>query len=200
MSLSPKLKSDWVAALLSLLIPGLGQLTQGRTLKAGVYFVCLSALFFYGWVLGDCKNVWIGNMKAYPPVRLFNVLELEGFTKDLYYRKEYAGQFFVGVAAWPALVQYLGSEPVPAPMSAADTPQWMPLPKPILGKLMQPNSEATLNKLQVDGTRMYELGWVLTIIAGVLNILAIYDALAGPLVREQEPEAAPPKPTPGVPA
>src|SRR5438477_255051 len=41
-----------------------------------------------------------------------------------------------------------------------------------------------------DGNKRWDLGWVYTVIAGVLNLLVIYDALAGPLFREYpKPEA-----------
>ena len=37
-----------------------------------------------------------------------------------------------------------------------------------------------------EGDKRFDLGWVYTVIAGVLNILVIYDALAGPVVRDEE--------------
>jgi hypothetical protein len=36
-----------------------------------------------------------------------------------------------------------------------------------------------------------ELGWVYTVIAGVLNIMVIYDALAGPALLTRKPESLP---------
>ena len=41
-----------------------------------------------------------------------------------------------------------------------------------------------MNDLQRNGDKRWDLGWVYTIIAGVLNILVIYDALAGPAFRD----------------
>src|SRR5262249_12330752 len=40
--------------------------------------------------------------------------------------------------------------------------------------------EAVLNQLQNEDDKKWDLGWVFTVIAGVLNIMVIYDALAGP--------------------
>ena len=40
--------------------------------------------------------------------------------------------------------------------------------------------EGELNDLQRDSDKRWDLGWVYTVIAGVLNIMVIYDALAGP--------------------
>lgn len=45
-----------IAALCSFFIPGLGQLIQGRLLKAAVMFVLAAALwfFFLGWIV----SIW----------------------------------------------------------------------------------------------------------------------------------------------
>ena len=65
---------------------------------------------------------------------------------------------------------------------------------------MQAPTERELNDLQRTGNKRWDLGWVYTVVAGVLNILVIYDALAGPVVRdEDEPGPAPPAPGGHVP-
>jgi len=55
---------------------------------------------------------------------------------------------------------------------------------PLLGDFERTPSEASLNALHTSGDKLIELGWVFTVIAGVLNIMVIYDALAGPAFRE----------------
>ena len=45
---------------------------------------------------------------------------------------------------------------------------------------MRTPSDPALNALHTSGDKRLELGWVFTVIAGVLNIMVIYDALAGP--------------------
>jgi hypothetical protein len=185
-------KYDWLAAFLSYLIPGLGQITQRRYAKGVIYFVCLYGMFFYGMALGDWKNVFLADASNQTAViKLPGIGVLSGFPRDLVYRKEFAGQFCIGIAAWPAVIQYLTTEPIPPSGSPMDNTEWQAQPRPILGHMMQPVAEATLNKLQADGSRMYDLGWVLTIVAGVLNILAVYDALAGPMVKDEEPQTNP---------
>ena len=52
--------------------------------------------------------------------------------------------------------------------------------KSLFGEFMRTPAEAELNRLQIDGDKTWDLGWVYTVIAGVLNVLVIYDALAGP--------------------
>jgi hypothetical protein len=59
---------------------------------------------------------------------------------------------------------------------------------------MQTPTETELNNLQRDGNKLWDLGWVYTLIAGVLNVLVIYDALAGPAVRDEDhPDGEPAK-------
>jgi hypothetical protein len=193
---SPPRKYDFLAAFLTYLIPGLGQVMQGRIGKGVLYFVCLYGLFFYGMWLGQFKNVWLADTKLLPPVNLPLVgKEVPGTVRDLSYRKEFLAQFWIGAAAWPALVQYMNTEALP-PTGANDA-DWKPAPRPILGHYMQAPSESTLNELQRNADTTWDLGWVLTVIAGVLNVLVIYDALAGPLVRDDmNPDGTPKTPTP----
>ena len=47
------------AALLSYLVPGLGQIYQGRVGKGILFFVCVYTLFFYGMYLGSWQNVYL---------------------------------------------------------------------------------------------------------------------------------------------
>ena len=104
-------------ALLSFLVPGLGPIYQGRVGKGVLFLVCIYALFFYGMYLGG------GTVQAGSPPATYTVSgpvylpqapkqnaplpNLPGWANDLYNRPQYLGQFWVGVVAWPALLQYL---------------------------------------------------------------------------------------------
>ncbi len=192
---SPPRKYDFLAAFLTYLIPGLGQVKQGRIGKGVLYFVCLYGLFFYGMWLGQFKNVWLAKTDRLPRVTLPLLnSELKGLPKDVSYRKEFLAQFWIGAAAWPALFQYGHTEELPGdPAKDAD---WEGKPHAVLGHYMQAPSESKLNDLQRSTDTTWDLGWVLTVIAGVLNILVIYDALAGPLVRDDmNADGTPKKPT-----
>ena len=159
----PPVKLDYVAGVLSYLIPGLGQLTQGRVRKGLLFLVSLYALFFYGMYLGQFRNVYLpDNHRDDPfPNRL---------ASDIYTRFQFVGQFPIGMAAWPAVYQYKVYEERDA--------------KPPLEGWMRAPSMDEVNKLHRDGDKTWDLGWVYTVIAGVLNVLVIYDALAGPAFRE----------------
>jgi hypothetical protein len=210
------------AGFLSYLIPGLGQLSQGRTGKGLLFFVCIYSLFFYGMYLGTgtvkaagvgyhvSGNVYLpdtvrGNPDPRPPVPV----KLPNFAIDLYNRPQFAGQFWVGVVAWPAIVQYMSEEEEAAHHEARarreeadkvsqDQPDEASRLRKnsedleqslrtggwsghhIFGQFERAPSEAALNALNTSRGKELELGWVYTVIAGVLNIMVIYDAMAGP--------------------
>ena len=183
----PPVKYDYLGALLSYLVPGLGQLTQGRWAKGLLFFVCLYALFFYGWVLGGKQNVYIPNF--HPDERSTG----GRVSSDLYTRFQFVGQFPIGMAAWPAVYQYVVS------VRGGDQSPDAFMRSPTKRHAADLDDLNKLNDLQRDGDKTWDLGWVYTVIAGVLNVLVIYDALAGAAFREVRGLPSPMPPT-GVPA
>ena len=170
----PPVKLDPLAALLSYLIPGLGQIYQGRVGKGLLFFGGLYLLFFYGMWMGQWRNVWLPDAEDLPPVA-FARQELGGAPKALSYRPQVLGQFWIGAAAWPGVYQYATFD------KTKDEGQFF-------GKFQRMPEEKELNELQRNGNKRWDLGWVYTVIAGVLNLLVIYDAFAGPMFREPTPE------------
>jgi len=160
----PPVKLDYLAGVLSYLVPGLGQLTQGRVGKGLLFLVCLYGLFFYGMWLGSFQNVYLPDNHPGEPTAA-------RLASDLYTRFQFVGQFPIGLAAWPAAYQYAVYDD-----RDADRP-------PLRGWMRAPAVER-VNELQRDGDKTWDLGWVYTVIAGVLNVLVVYDALAGPAFRE----------------
>jgi hypothetical protein len=161
----PPVKLDYLAGVLSYLVPGLGQLTQGRVGKGLLFLVSLYGLFFYGMWLGSFRNVYLPD--SHPEER-GSAARLAG---DVYTRFQFVGQFPIGLAAWPAAYQYAVYDD-----RDAEHP-------PLHGWMRAPSIEK-VNELQRDGDKTWDLGWVYTVIAGVLNVLVVYDALAGPAFRE----------------
>jgi hypothetical protein len=173
---------DYLAAGLSYLIPGLGQVYQGRTGKGILFFVGLYTLFFYGMAMGQWRNVWLPDVsddKQFPPMAILGQ-PTGGVVKALTYRPQFLGQFWIGVAAWPAVLQYANYDANKDEGAVFGSFQRTP---PEGGPNDEPD-RITLNKLQRDGNKRWDLGWVYTVIAGVLNLLVIYDAFAGPMFRE----------------
>ena len=192
-----------VGAMLSFLVPGLGQIMQGlvrknvNRLTKGLFFlVALWGMFFYGMWLGHWQNVYLPHKEEQQIVdgkrtTLFGRITVSPLVGNLYTRLHYVGQFWIGVAAWPALWNYFYAE------------------GPIFGEFQKsPGSvakgndvqrdedlrrfEGKQNELQKDMGRLWDIAWVYTVIAGVLNILVIYDAWAGPVhLRKTEAPDAP---------
>lgn len=151
-----------LAAVLSYLVPGLGQVVQGRIGKGLLFFFGLYGLFFYGQYLGGWQNVYIYDSdRPAQQGRKSTVLEV------LVDRVRFFAQFWIGVAAWPAIVQHLTYD-----RNAEE--------HPFLKKYQRRPSEEEQNTQLRNSDKTPDLAWMYTVIASVLNILVIYDALAGP--------------------
>ena len=155
--------------LLSYLVPGLGQIAQGRIAKGLLFFVALYGMFFYGMYLGGWQNVYIDFTEGRQAQQRGG-----GMVETILQKARFAGQFWMGVAAWPAILQYLSIDPN----------QQRPDPDkdkhPYLGRFQRKPTETEINDALRNADKLPDLGWMYTVIAGVLNILVIYDAFAGP--------------------
>lgn len=192
--------------LMSYLIPGLGQILQGKLAKGLLFFLAIYTLFFYGIFLGKGSashdgTVYNLNSNVYIPHTSEDQPEqssLMTLARDVYNRPQFAGQFWVGVAAWPAIVQYYhhGSANQPngenngRPIREVDGREKDDAGQangmkakdahPFLGQFMREPEARAVNVVNNATDKRLELAWVYTVIAGVLNILVIYDAIAGP--------------------
>lgn len=185
-AVAPPHEPSLLAGVLSYLVPGLGQIVQGRIGKGVLFMVCLLGMFTLGQAMGNWRNVYIPLTEG-PPGRLPE----RNLVNGIYQRWHYAGQFWIGVAAWPAIWQFFGM-PVP---TAEEHPFWHNFQRPPLSIAIergvneqgqpadvphQVNDEGELNRFLVNSDKGPDLGWVYTVIAGMLNVLVIYDAYAGP--------------------
>jgi hypothetical protein len=108
-----------------------------------------------------------------------NPFNLPRLAANLYNRPQFAGQFWVGIAAWPAVWQYITYDNTRQERGPT-----------LLGNFERTPDEDALNAVHTSGDKLMELGWVFTVIAGVLNVMVIYDALAGPAFPPSEEDAA----------
>lgn len=90
-------------------------------------------------------------------------------------RWQYFCQMWVGVAAWPAAVQTGFNQPLGDFMR-----------QPEISPFVRGTNELDEWNNTYHGN--FELGTVFTMIAGLLNILAIFDAAGGPVGSTTEPE------------
>ncbi len=168
------LKDPAMAAFLAWLIPGLGHLYQGRTAKAVLFFLCIMGTFVYGLSLGSSSAMGWGH-----------VVYFSWRHDDK--RLQYLCQVGVGLPALPAMVQSMWA-------SDGKKPLWggFMAPPPLMGERKghdgfterDEHDQPTLHTLNYHLARYFELGTVYTMIAGLLNILAIYDAWGGPVFME----------------
>jgi hypothetical protein len=159
------LKDPRLAAFLAWLLPGLGHLYQGRTGKGILFFVCIVGTFIYGLYLGDGRVV-------YASTPILN-------------RWQFLCQVGVGLPALPAVVQKIRADNNQPPLFGDNFMR----PPHMQGDFRsrdasgnEVNHPDELAKWNHDYADMFEMGTVYTVIAGLLNILVIFDAYGGPLV------------------
>jgi hypothetical protein len=171
------LKEPGFAALLAWLVPGLGHWYQGRRAKAVLYFVCIVGLFVLGLALGSSNHQLRDDHGQ--------VRGQIGYGRGVYFAWQkddrnwaYFCQLGVGLPAMPALIQ--------ANRMANNRPVlWgglMAPPRPANAREDDKNfGQPTAHEIHRYLNRRFELAWVFSTIAGLLNVLAIYDAFAGPV-------------------
>ncbi|MBN2579474.1 MAG: hypothetical protein JXB10_10820 [Pirellulales bacterium] len=164
-----ELKDPVLAAFLAWLIPGLGHWYQGRRQKAVLFFVCIMGIFTYGvFCLGGNNKLGYGRAVYFA----FNQEE---------WRLYYFGQMWVGLPALPALIQAVRvSNGEPPIWHGFMAPPRMMVPKDKLTEEVA--AQPTIHDLQSALAPDFDYATTFTMIAGLLNILAIYDAYAGPVV------------------
>jgi hypothetical protein len=164
-------ESSILAAILSYLVPGLGQIYQGRFGKGILFMVSLLGMFILGQWMGNWQNVYYNPTNETDRQQQNRIMRI--FSAVVGDRWQYAGQFWIGIAAWPALWQHMGG-PLP---NKENHRFWHDFQKAPSTK----QEEDAINKFFVESDKTPDLGWVYTVVAGMLNILVIYDAYAGPV-------------------
>lgn len=158
------LRNRYLAAFLAWLIPGAGHYYQGRRGKATLFILCVLSLWFIGFALGG-----------------WNVVYASWQPGDR--RWHYFLQAGVGAAALPALVQGDRMRKSTDPRGrTVDSyrPRWNGFMAPPNRPVLEGESDEVAAWYANRGSG-YELGTWFTMIAGLLNLLVIYDAFGGPL-------------------
>jgi len=150
------LKNPGLAVFLAWLWPGGGHLYQGRYGKGILYMVCILGTFFAGLAFGGGRVVYA----SWTP-------------EDR--RLPYLCQVWVGVPALPALVQNRLARNGKGPLFGCEI---MAPPKDVDRKNQEKMDQ--LSQWHAKYGFRFEMGTLYTMVAGLLNILAMYDAGAGP--------------------
>ncbi len=163
------LKNPIWAGFLSWLIPGWGHLYQGRTAKGILFFLCVVPTFILGAYFGSGSETGIARNVYYS-------------WRSQNWRLEFIPQACLGMAAIPAGLQAMRVN--------AGNP-------PLFGSFMAPPQLDPMDRLGVPPTQTeivtklsfyYDFGTILTMIAGLMNLLVIFDAIDGPVVYREKTE------------
>lgn len=183
------LRNPALAAALSWLIPGLGQLYQGRSFKGWIFLVTLLGTFLVGLWIGGGNVVYASSRPGQK-------------------RWEFLGQAGIGAAAIPAILQAYAVGGTGQPLANI---RWFVPPlargqavsgafaqrlvatdsdfaaedfRPQAGGVVRyepGHSGGQLSLWQRRLGRFFDIGTLYTMLAGLLNLLVIYDAWAGPM-------------------
>jgi hypothetical protein len=169
-----ELKDPALAAFLAWLVPGLGHLYQGRKAKAALFCVCILGTFIYGLYLGSSESLGAGR-----------VVYFRWHKEEK--RLPYLCQVGAGVVALPALVQARRVKNGLAPrwngFMAPPALHGQPTTDDPSGHFDE-HGQPTLDHTHHELHHYFELGTVFTMIAGLLNVLVVYDAWGGPVFGE----------------
>ena len=178
------LRDPYWAAFLAWLWPGAGHFYQRRFAKGFLFMICIVGTFFYGLGLGRGRVVYAS------------------FKSDDF-RWQFICQLGAGAVTFPAIVQSIktrgGGDPLfvmcqrypehsPNQFQRVDSNDDYQGPTYKDGLMAPPAGPIFLNEMDVLGMWHYEMrhkfeiGTLFCVIAGLLNLLAIYDAFVGPAI------------------
>ncbi|MDG2224545.1 MAG: hypothetical protein P8L85_24400 [Rubripirellula sp.] len=157
------LRNRNLAAFLAWLVPGLGHFYQKRYTKGGLFLVCILSAWILGLFIGGSRVVYA----SWQPGDK---------------RWHYLLQAGAGAVAMPALIQ--GNRMRKATVEGRTLPGYEPLWDGFMAPPIRPVIESEADEVAAWYAQKgagYEMGTWYTVIAGLLNILVIYDAYGGPL-------------------
>jgi hypothetical protein len=206
-TISIDLRDPWLAAFLAWLVPGLGHMYQRRWGKGGLFMTCIMGTFFYGLWLGGGRVVYASfregdvhyaylcqvgaGLPALPAV--VQAMRVGGPNPK--------APLFDGLMAPPMMRMQVvprdwaesqaaknPGDPQFARFIPYNSDERDPLNRVYVRYLPVQDSTDQLGQLHYKYGAYFDLGTVFTMIAGLLNILAIWDAFAGPATPAVEVE------------
>lgn len=171
-----QLKDPVIAAVLALLWPGLGHLYQQRIGKGLLFMACILGTFAYGCCLGEGRVVYAS---------------FSGSEEDR--RLPFLAQMWVGLPALPAVIQRYRADNSNPPFSRK--PLWggfQAPPRPSrtweTGEAPKDKNDWTVSHWSKHLGYRFEIGTVYCMIAGLLNLLVVFDAAGGPVPPDPAPK------------
>ena len=147
------LKAPSLSAFLAWLWPGAGHVYQGRRGKGMLFMVCILSIYVFGCLLGEGRVVYAAYNQSHK-------------------RWAMLGQFGVGLPYVWAVAQAVSKQQSDAPLFGVS---WM-YPPETIGE----EQKDELSDWHYDLHGYFEMGTLYTVVAGLLNLLVVWDAFAGP--------------------
>lgn len=169
------LKNRYIALALAILFPAAGHFYQGRRNKAYLFAASILGLFIMGMIIGRGRVVYAS------------------FSPDDF-RIQYPAQVLVGLPAAPSLLQAWVSDRDPNRTFLNGFMAAPPITRD--SKTGTMNSREKLSEWHLGSSAGMELGTLYTAVAGLLNLLVILDAFAGPMPMPQANPKRKKQPTP----
>jgi hypothetical protein len=169
-SITIDLRNPWLAGFLAWMWPGAGHIYQRRYGKGLLFMGCVLAIFFFGLILGQGRVV----SAMHPPGQ--DAPEVRGRFGSILTRLAAIAplpfwlQAGTGLPAMPAVVQRMRVKNNQHPLFGS----WY----------APPRSTQELNGWHRQLNQRFDMGVLYTMIAGILNFFAIWDACAGPAPSE----------------
>ena len=195
-ALTIDLKNRYLALLLAWLIPGLGHLYQGRAAKAVIFGVPILLLLILGIRAGTYYPTLPNGERG--PARWASCVYCDfpsdagrGIQKLAAGRLYFIPQAACGIAAIPACLQtsrFKSGKPLLFPGAVAP-PTRATLGTVYTSYVANPQlKNPTFDDLVLTLGGWFDLGTIYVAVAGLLNILAMFDAFAGPVISVAEKE------------
>ncbi len=170
-SISIDFKNRWLAAFLAWLVPGLGHFYQGRIGKGVLFSVGILSIYFIG--------CWMSSDPQLGSARVVYVPQTLGESRLMSYC-----QTLVGLPSFPAWYQsrrvQAGNPPILNGLMAP--PQADPDQRIEQHVSMALAAQPSLSRCYFVLRGRFEVALMYTLVAGLLNVLAIWDAFGGPVL------------------
>lgn len=166
------LRNPWLAGALAWLVPGLGHWYQGRRAKAAIFGISIWTILLAGLYMG---SYWEATPNADSPRRLLVARNVYCSWRPGDKRLYFIPQAAVGAVAIPAWLQARNPGDGDSVWATAFAPPR--LPSESSTRPNQPSADEIVANLY----SWLDVATIFTVVAGLLNVLAIFDALGGPV-------------------
>ncbi|MBR4832781.1 MAG: hypothetical protein IKU86_00400 [Thermoguttaceae bacterium] len=172
------LRNPWAAGALAWLVPGLGHWYQGRRAKAIIFAAAIWPILLAGLWMG---SYWEATPNGESTRRLLVARNVYCSWRQGDKRLYFIPQAAIGAVAIPAYWQ--ARNPTKGDGGVLTTAFAPPrLPSEATTRSNQPSADEIVASLH----SWLDAGTIFTVVAGLLNLLAIFDAAGGPIPPSEE--------------